>query len=63
MAETPKPQNQEAFNAFVKHYNLDPLNKDAINNCLFDIAKRIDIVKSVDINGIATVTTLAESFK
>ncbi len=63
MAETPKPQDQEAFKAFVKHYNLDPLNKEAINNCLFDIAKRIAIAKSVDKNGVATITTLAESFK
>ena len=42
MAETPKAQNQEAFNAFLKQYNLDPLNKDAINNCLFDIYSKIN---------------------
>jgi hypothetical protein len=41
MAETPTPNNKEAFNAFVKQYNLDPLNKDAINNCLFDLYQQI----------------------
>lgn len=37
MAETPKPQNQEAFDKFVKEFNLDPLNKDAINNVLWSL--------------------------
>lgn len=39
MAETPKvtPQNQKAFDLFVKEFNLDPLNKDAINFLLFDL--------------------------
>ncbi len=37
MAETPTPTNKEAFKAFLKEFNLDPLNKDAINNCLFEL--------------------------
>lgn len=60
MAETPKPQDQEAFKAFVKHYNLDPLNKEAINNCLFDIAKHIMLPASWY---AMRWPNLAESFK
>ena len=41
MAETPTPHNKEAFNAFVAKYNLDPLNNDAIMNCLFEQDERI----------------------
>lgn len=63
MAETPKPQDQEAFKAFVKHYNLDPLNKDAINNCLFDIANHIPVDYRETSDWGGTVITLAESFK
>jgi hypothetical protein len=43
MAETPKPQNKEVFDAFIKQYNLDPLNKDAINNCLFQLHSRLEL--------------------
>lgn len=36
MPETPKSKDKEAFNAFVAKYNLDPLNNNAIMNCLFE---------------------------
>lgn len=42
MAETPTPHNKESLNDFVKQYNLDPLNKDAINNCLFELYKKLN---------------------
>ena len=41
MPETPKSKDKEAFNAFVAKYNLDPLNNDAIMNCLFEQDERI----------------------
>jgi hypothetical protein len=37
MAETKTPNNKEAFNEFIREYNLDPLNITAINNCLFEL--------------------------
>jgi hypothetical protein len=48
MSETPRPQDTEAFNAFVAKYNLSPLNNDAIMNCLFELNEKIeDIAKYV----------------
>ena len=54
MSETPKPQDTEAFNAFVTKYNLDPANNLAIMNCLFELSqdnddahKRIDQMQQV----------------
>ena len=54
MAETPKPQDAEAFNAFIAKYNLDPANNNAIMNCLFELSqdndnahKRIDQMQQV----------------
>lgn len=50
MPETRQPSKdkQEAFNAFVAKYNLDPLNNDAIMNCLFELfdtsRKQTDII-------------------
>jgi hypothetical protein len=44
MSETPKPQDKEAFNAFVAKYNLEPANNDAIMNCLFELNEKIDAV-------------------
>lgn len=59
MSETPKPQDTEAFNAFVSKYNLDPSNNDAIMNCLFELSqdndnaqKRIDQMQQVIEEGI-----------
>ena len=46
MSETPKPQNKEAFNAFVAKYNLDPLNNDAIMNCLFELNEKLEEIAS-----------------
>ena len=54
MPETPKSKDKEAFNAFVAKYNLDPLNNNAIMNCLFELSqenenahKRIDQMQQV----------------
>lgn len=44
MAETPKPQDTEAFNAFVAKYNLDPANNLAIMNCLFELSEKMNEV-------------------
>lgn len=44
MAETPKPQDTEAFNAFVAKYNLDPANNNAIMNCLFELSEKMNEV-------------------
>lgn len=39
MSETPTPtkEKQEAYQAFIEHYNLNPSNNDAIMNCLFEL--------------------------
>lgn len=42
MPETKTPQNKKAFNAFVAKYNLDPLNVQAIMNCLFELNEKIE---------------------
>lgn len=44
MAETKQPtkDKQEAYQAFIEHYNLSPLNNDAIMNCLFEMNEKID---------------------
>lgn len=44
MAETPKPQDTEAFNAFIAKYNLDPANNNAIMNCLFELSEKMNEV-------------------
>lgn len=43
MSETPVTQDKEAFEAFKKKYNLDPLNHLAIMNCLFEISEDLEI--------------------
>jgi hypothetical protein len=45
MAETKQPSKdkQEAYQAFIAHYNLSPLNNDAIMNCLFEISEYLEI--------------------
>lgn len=51
MAETPKPQDTEAFNAFIAKYNLDPANNNAIMNCLFELNEKIEeIAKYISID-------------
>ena len=42
MPETPKSKDKEAFNAFVAKYNLDPLNNNAIMNCLFELNEKLE---------------------
>lgn len=44
MSETPRPtaDKQEAYQAFIDHYNLSPLNNDAIMNCLFEQSEKIE---------------------
>lgn len=43
MPETPKSKDKEAFNAFVAKYNLDPLNNNAVMNCLFELKEENNI--------------------
>ncbi len=47
MSETKQPtaDKQEAYQAFIEHYNLSPLNNDAIMNCLFEHADEIRKLK------------------
>lgn len=45
MPETPTSKDKEAFNAFVRKFNLDPLNVQAINNFLFDLNERISALE------------------
>ena len=48
MSETPRPtaDKQEAYQAFIEHYNLNPSNNDAIMNCLFEQAEEIQTLKN-----------------
>lgn len=45
MSETKQPtaDKQEAYQAFIEHYNLSPLNNDAIMNCLFELNEKINL--------------------
>lgn len=45
MSETPTPtkEKQEAYQAFIRHYSLDPSNNDAIMNCLFELKEENNI--------------------
>ena len=45
MSETKQPSKdkQEAYQAFIEHYNLNPSNNDAIMNCLFEISEDLEI--------------------
>jgi hypothetical protein len=45
MPETPTSKNKEAFNDFIAKYNLEPLNNDAIMNCLFELNEEIQKLK------------------
>jgi hypothetical protein len=40
MSDTTKRGSKEELAAFVKEFNLDPANNEAIINCLFFLAKR-----------------------
>lgn len=50
MSETKQPtaDKQEAYQAFIEHYNLSPLNNDAIMNCLFEQHQEIQKLKQVN---------------
>ena len=47
MSETKQPtaDKQEAYQAFIAHYNLSPLNNDAIMNCLFELNEKINLLE------------------
>ena len=49
MAETKQPtkDKQEAYQAFIEHYNLSPLNNDAIMNCLFELNEKMNGVEAL----------------
>lgn len=45
MSETKQPAEDKrgAYQSFIAHYNLSPLNNDAIMNCLFEISEDLEI--------------------
>lgn len=49
MSETKQPtaDKQEAYQAFIAHYNLSPLNNDAIMNCLFELNEKMNGVEAL----------------
>lgn len=49
MSETKQPtaDKQEAYQAFIEHYNLNPSNNDAIMNCLFEQNQKFEEISTM----------------